>query len=130
MTTSPLIQFKNQEEIADYAAKHNKVLLVYNDYILDATTFAAHHPGGAGLILNYQSKDVTEQMKSHHPLTLRMADSIVIGSFKKDLTKYINPDRPLMEQIWSMDHETYLHVVESPHWLFVPSPPMFEFKWF
>jgi 4-hydroxysphinganine ceramide fatty acyl 2-hydroxylase len=25
-----------------------------------------------------------------------------------------------------MDHETYLKVVENPHWLFVPSPRMFE----
>jgi cytochrome b involved in lipid metabolism len=30
--------------------------------VLDATSFAKHHPGGAGLILNYQSKDITKQM--------------------------------------------------------------------
>ena len=75
--------FKNHKEIQDFAAQNNKVLLVYDDYVLDATTFAQHHPGGAGLILNYQSKDVTEQMKGHHPLSLRMADTIVIGGFKQ-----------------------------------------------
>lgn len=52
-------QFKNNQEIQDYAAENNKILLVYDDYVLDATTFAHHHPGGAGLILNYQSKDIT-----------------------------------------------------------------------
>lgn len=31
-----------------------------------------------------------------------------------------------MDQVWDMDHETYLKIVESPHWLFVPSPRMFE----
>jgi cytochrome b involved in lipid metabolism len=79
--------------------------------VLDATTFAAHHPGGAGLILNYQSKNITDQMNGHHPLSLRMANSIVIGSFKKDISRLINPDKPLMDQIWDMDHETYLKVV-------------------
>jgi 4-hydroxysphinganine ceramide fatty acyl 2-hydroxylase len=93
---------------------------------MDATTFASHHPGGAGLILNYQSKDVSEQMKGHHPLSLKMADSLIIGGFKKEISKYINPDKPLMDQVWDMDHETYLKIVESPHWLFVPSPRMFE----
>ena len=65
-------------------------------------------------------------MKSHHPLTLRMADSIVIGSFKKDISRYIDPNKALMDQVWEMDHKTYLYIVESPHWLFVPSPRMFE----
>ncbi len=104
-------QFKNQKEIEDYAAENNKILLVYDDYVLDATTFAHHHPGGAGLILNYQSKDITQQMKGHHPLSLRMADSIVVGSFKKEISRYIDPTKPLMDQVWDMDHETYLKIV-------------------
>jgi cytochrome b involved in lipid metabolism len=36
--------------------------VVFDSYVLDATTFSKHHPGGAGLILNYQSKDITKQM--------------------------------------------------------------------
>lgn len=84
---------------------------MYDDYVLDATTFAQHHPGGAGLILNYQNKDVSDQMKGHHPLSLRMADSIVIGSFTKEVSKLIDVNQPLMSQVWDMDHETYLKIV-------------------
>ena len=31
-----------------------------------------------------------------------------------------------MTQVWDMDHQTYLKVMDSPHWLFVNSPKMFE----
>lgn len=98
------ISFKNEEEVIDYATEHNKVLVVFDDYILDATTFSKHHPGGAGLILNNKSKDITDHMKGHHPLTLRMADSLIVGSYKKEISKLIDPDVPLVEQIWKMDH--------------------------
>ena len=53
------LTFKNLSEIEEYAAKSNRVLVVFEDYVLDATTFAQHHPGGAGLILNYRSKDIS-----------------------------------------------------------------------
>jgi hypothetical protein len=38
----------------------------------------------------------------------------------------IDPDQPLLGQVWNMDHETYLKVIDSPHWLFVDSPRMFQ----
>ena len=53
------LKFKNIKEVEDYAAQSNRVLVLYDDYVLDATTFAQHHPGGAGLILNYSSKDIS-----------------------------------------------------------------------
>ncbi len=56
---------------------------MYDDYVLDVTTFAHHHPGGAGLIINYKSKNIKDQMDYHHPLSLRMADTMIIGGFKK-----------------------------------------------
>ena len=65
-------------------------------------------------------------MKFHHPLTLIMANSMVVGTFKKEIKRIIDPDLPLMPQIWKLDHDDYLKVVDSPHWLFVPSPRMFE----
>lgn len=77
------LTFKNFNEIEEYAAKTNRVLVVFDDYVLDATTFAQHHPGGAGLILNYRSKDITEEMKTHFPLSLIMANTMVVGKFKK-----------------------------------------------
>lgn len=54
------LKFTNLQEIESYAAKTNRVLVVLDDYVLDATTFVNHHPGGSGLILNYRSKDITE----------------------------------------------------------------------
>ncbi len=65
-------------------------------------------------------------MRGHHPLSLKMADTVIIGSFAKEVSKLIDINKPLMDQILDMDHETYLKIVESPHWLFVPSPRMFE----
>lgn len=31
-----------------------------------------------------------------------------------------------MPQIWDLDKQSYMKVINSPHWLFVPSPRMFE----
>lgn len=69
-------------------------------------------------------------MKSHYPLSLVMANTMVVGKFKKDIERMINPDEALMPQIWRMDHETYLKVIDSPHWLFVNSPRMFQSSFF
>ena len=72
-------------------------------------------------------------MESHFPLSLTLANTMVIGTFEKEIRRLINPDQPLVQQIWNMDYESYLRVVDSPHWLFVNSPRMFEsnfFEWF
>lgn len=65
-------------------------------------------------------------MKSHHVLTYKMADSLAIGSFTKELSKLIDVEKPLMGQIWNISHPQYLELVNSPAWLFVDSPRMFE----
>lgn len=65
-------------------------------------------------------------MKFHHPLTLIMANSMVIGSFRKEISRIIHPDKPLLPQIWDLDEQSYMKIINSPHWLFVPSPRMFE----
>ena len=123
-------QFKNYEEVKEYASTTNKTLLILEENILDVTSFAVHHPGGALLLQNNSLKDVKEQMKFHHPLTLVMANSMIIGSFKKEISRIIDPDTPLLPQIWNLNHEDYLTVINSPHWLFVPSPRMFETDFF
>lgn len=33
---------------------------------------------------------------------------MVIGTFKKDLTRLITPELPLMTQVWELNHEQYL----------------------
>lgn len=120
------IKFENQQQVADYADKNGRVLVVLDEYVLDATSFAEHHPGGGSLIHNYRSKKIDEQMKFHQPLALIMANSLVVGTFKKDIQRLIDPEQPLMRQVWDLTHEQYLKIVDSPHWLFVPSPRMFE----
>jgi len=119
------IKFKNYEEVTAYSNKYGKTLLVLDDYILDTTSFAEHHPGGAVLLHKNNLKNIDEQMKFHHPLTMIMANSMVIGTFKKEIARIINPEQPLLPQIWDIDHEGYMKVINSPHWLFVPSPRMF-----
>ena len=81
-------------------------------------------------MLNYQNKDVSEAFRLHYELTYKMADSMVIGSFQRDLTRLITPELPLMTQIWKLDHQQYLEVVDSPYWLFCPSPRMFKSDFF
>ncbi len=50
-------------------------------------------------------------MRGHHPLSLKMADTVIIGSFAKEVSKLIDINKPLMDQILDMDHETYLKIV-------------------
>lgn len=37
-----------------------------------------------------------------------MADSLAIGSFANDVKRLIDPKRPLMGQIWNLNHQQYL----------------------
>lgn len=120
------IKFENYEQVQLYAEKTSKTLLILDDYILDATTFSSHHPGGAALLKTNNIKCIDEQMKFHHPLTLLMANSMVVGSFKKEIERIIRPDLPLLPQIWNLSHKEYMNIINSPHWLFVPSPRMFN----
>lgn len=50
---------------------------------------------------------------------------MVVGTFKKEIKRLIEPDKALMPQIWDISKEDYLELINSPHWLFVPSPRMF-----
>ena len=126
------MKFESIEQVDKFAAENNKVLVINGDEVLDVTTFAKHHPGkevfysgGAGLILNYKSKDIAQELKTHHVLSYRLADSLVVGSFTNEIKKLIDPAKPLMGQIWDLNHQQYLELVNSPHWLFVDSPRMF-----
>lgn len=122
---NPPRKFHSLAEVRDYAEANDRDLLLLDDTVLDVTTFAEHHPGGGVLLRNQREKDVSAEMKWHHPLSLVMANTMAVGSFKKEISRLIKPDRAFMPQIWELDHETYMKVVNSPHWLFVPSPRMF-----
>lgn len=52
------IKFNNIDEVVRYSSDHDKTLVIMNDYILDATTFMEHHPGGSVLVKNYKNKSI------------------------------------------------------------------------
>ena len=80
--TTKSIKFKNYEEVEKYAESNDKIILIYNDLILDVTSFSTHHPGGSILLRNNNLKDIKSQMEFHHPLTLTMANTMSIGYFR------------------------------------------------
>ena len=97
------MKFNKIEDVVKYSEENDKTLVIMNDYVLDATTFMEHHPGGSVLIRNYKNKSVDEEMKSHYPLSLVMANTLIIGSFQKDISRMIDPNMPLLPQIWHLD---------------------------
>lgn len=119
------IQFKNTEQVQSYARTHQRTLLILDHAVLDVTTFAPHHPGGQALLHTHNLERVDEQLQFHHPLTLRLADSMAIGSLKKELTHLVDPNQALLSQLWNLTHEQYLTLIHSPQWLLEPSPRMF-----
>jgi hypothetical protein len=124
------LKFKNLEEVRAYSEEMEKTLVILDDYVLDVSTFQCHHPGGAVLLRNKNLQAVDQEMAFHHPLSLTMANSMVVGSFKKEVSRLIDPNLPLMTQVWGLNRENYLNIINSPHWLFVPSPRMFETDFF
>ena len=50
-----MLKFKSEEELKAYTKQSGKILLIKGKDVLDVTTFASHHPGGEGLLLNYQN---------------------------------------------------------------------------
>jgi cytochrome b involved in lipid metabolism len=97
--------------------------------VLDVTSFSSHHPGGGVLLRNKHLQDIKEEMKFHHPLTLVMANTMAIGSFRKEIQRLVDLDKPLSPQIWNADQAAYMKLINSPHWLFVESPRLFEANW-
>lgn len=84
------------------AEKEGKALITFDGYVLDPTSFATHHPGGKDVLLKRAGSDITADMQKHHPLSLQLAQSMVIGSFKKDINRLLDPRKPLASQIWNL----------------------------
>jgi hypothetical protein len=101
-----------------------------DNQVIDATSFAKHHPGGASSIVSAKSKDITVDIKAHFPLAENLAHSMLIGYVGKERERLLDPAKPLAHQIWGLSQEKYREVVNSPHWFFVPSPRLFESEFF
>ena len=52
------MRFNNIQEVVKYSSDNDKTLVIMNDYILDATTFMEHHPGGSVLVKSYKNKSI------------------------------------------------------------------------
>lgn len=50
-----------------------------DNQVIDATSFAKHHPGGAGNITAAKSRDISEDIRAHLPLAENLAHSMLIG---------------------------------------------------
>lgn len=109
--SSGYIKFSNLEQVNDLSAKASLNLMTFDGYVIDPTTFTPHHPGGPEIIANYAGKDITAEMQDHHPRSLQLAQSMVIGSFGKEINSFLDPRKPLASQIWSLSQEDYIKVV-------------------
>lgn len=50
-------------------------------------------------------------MQDHHPRSLQLAHSMVVGSFGKEINPLLDPRKPLASQIWNLSQEDYIKVV-------------------
>lgn len=57
------------------------------------------------LLSNSKFKNIDQEMSFHHPLTIEMANTMAIGTFKTEISRIIEPDKPLLTQIWGLTHE-------------------------
>ncbi len=99
------------EEVAAMSREQNRDLMTLDGFVIDPTTFAPHHPGGKDILAKHASKDVTAEMQSHHPRSLQLAQSMTIGSFKKEINPLLDPRKPLATQIWNLSQDDYVKVV-------------------
>jgi cytochrome b involved in lipid metabolism len=49
-TSSSSRKFSDRQEMEDYASANAKTLVTLGDYVVDATSFAKHHPGGHNIV--------------------------------------------------------------------------------
>jgi cytochrome b involved in lipid metabolism len=109
--SSGYYKFSNLEQVNALASENKLNLMTFDGFVLDPTTFAPHHPGGSEIIANFKGKDITAEMQDHHPRSLQLAQSMVVGSFGKEINSLLDPRKPLASQIWSLSQEDYIKVV-------------------
>jgi delta8-fatty-acid desaturase len=66
-----------REQVADRIIL-GQILFIYNQNLINATNWAAHHPGGALALLHFVGRDATDEIDAYHSETakarmLRMA---------------------------------------------------------
>lgn len=52
-------KFASLQELQSYAKSSDRDLLLLEDRVLDVTTFAPHHPGGAVLLRNHKGQEIS-----------------------------------------------------------------------
>jgi cytochrome b involved in lipid metabolism len=62
------LKFDSIEDAEKYAEKTGNLIMYMENQVIDATTFAKHHPGGPANVAAAKGKDITEDIKAHFPL--------------------------------------------------------------
>jgi cytochrome b involved in lipid metabolism len=76
-------KFESVEEAEKYAERTGNVIMFMENQVIDGTSFAKHHPGGAKNIINSKNMEITEEIRAHFPLAEKLAESMVIGYIGK-----------------------------------------------
>jgi cytochrome b involved in lipid metabolism len=62
------IRFDSIEDAEKYGERTGNLVMFMENQVIDATTFAKHHPGGTGKVAAAKGKDITVDIKAHFPL--------------------------------------------------------------
>ena len=61
------------------------LLIIYHSLVLNATSWAPHHPGGALALLHFVGRDATDEIEAYHPAAvLQRMERLVIGRVDTD----------------------------------------------
>lgn len=97
------IKFDSIDDAQKYAERTGNLVMFMENQVIDATTFATHHPGGKARIASAKGKDITEDIKAHFPLAENLAHSMLIGYVGKEKERVLDPAKPLALQIWKLN---------------------------
>ena len=106
--------FSSEDEFLEYCEQNeDRTILVYEDDVLDVTDFLKDHPGGAGIIEDYNNNEITELFHSAYPhahskTALRLLYKYKIGSIKEDGEVPQTVIQTELEEVWG-----YPRITES-----------------
>jgi len=115
--SSKLRVFQDEDEYLKFCEENeDRVILVYQEDVLDVTDFLDEHPGGADILEDYNNQDITEVFHStvrhvHSHRAIRLLSRYKIGYFKdtdeQDQSTVIIPEKQWTYPIVSQDKIEY-----------------------
>ncbi|KRX03468.1 Cytochrome b5-like heme/steroid binding domain [Pseudocohnilembus persalinus] len=85
-------QLYSYDEVSQHKT-YDSLWVIINEYVYDLSKFAALHPAGRNVLLEYSGQDVTELFNQFHPPSVlhKYHDKLCIGKVKDLRTKPIAP---------------------------------------